>query len=137
MDLLKALQREGYVRIERDRRGGLRVFQGSKLQNVSAAPPIDVLPQPDVEETDAPAEAAVVEIHADEPLVTPEPGDAEPMPIDTTAELLGRATKRKPRTSRLPRALAASSPKRAGAKKAPTRRTRGKKAAADADDPQS
>ena len=28
MDLLKACQREGFVRIERDRRGGLRVFQG-------------------------------------------------------------------------------------------------------------
>ena len=29
MDLLKACQREGLVRIERDRRGGLRVFQGA------------------------------------------------------------------------------------------------------------
>ena len=32
MDLLKACQREGFVRVERDRRGGLRVFQGSALQ---------------------------------------------------------------------------------------------------------
>ena len=38
MDLLKACQREGLVRIERDRRGGLRVFQGAALQRA-------VLPQ--------------------------------------------------------------------------------------------
>ena len=31
MDLLRALQREGIVRLERDRRGGLRVFQGTAL----------------------------------------------------------------------------------------------------------
>ena len=32
MDLLRACQREGFVRIERDRRGGLRVFQGAAMQ---------------------------------------------------------------------------------------------------------
>src|SRR5471032_1694931 len=32
MELLKGCQREGFVRVERDRRGGLRVFQGSALQ---------------------------------------------------------------------------------------------------------
>ena len=62
--------------------------------------------------------------------------ETEPMPIDTTAELLGRATKRKPRTSRMPRVLGAAAPKRA-AKKAPARKARGKKAAAaEADDSQ-
>ncbi len=31
MDLLRACQREGTVRLERDRRGGLRVMQGPSL----------------------------------------------------------------------------------------------------------
>ena len=30
MDLLRACQREGFIRLERDRRGGLRVFQGAR-----------------------------------------------------------------------------------------------------------
>ena len=38
MDLLKACQREGFVRIERDRRGGLRVFQGAALQKTAPMP---------------------------------------------------------------------------------------------------
>src|SRR6185295_17602462 len=48
MDLLKACQREGFVRIERDRRGGLRVFQGPQLQGAAAVVRQPVLPQPDV-----------------------------------------------------------------------------------------
>jgi hypothetical protein len=44
MDLLKACQRDGLVRIERDRRGGLRVFQGPNM-----ARPAQV-PQPEPEE---------------------------------------------------------------------------------------
>jgi uncharacterized LabA/DUF88 family protein len=145
MDLLKALQRDALVRIERDRRGGLRVFQGSKLQLISGAPSTGMmsgLPQPDVEDTLEAEDTQPIEtqpgqsIAAPEPLDTEQP-DAEPMPIDTTAELLGRATKKKPRTSRMPRVLGVAAPKRA-AKKAPVRRTRGKKgAAAEADDTQS
>ena len=53
MDLLKACQREGFVRVERDRRGGLRVFQGAALQGgAPSAPQVcrPNLPQPDVEE---------------------------------------------------------------------------------------
>ena len=141
MDLLKALQRDGLVRIERDRRGGLRVFQGSKLQLIAVGPPMTGLPQPDVEDMldasdEQPLDAQPGQsIAAPEPLETEQP-EAEPMPIDTTAELLGRATKRKPRTSRLPRVLGAAAPKRA-AKKAPARKTRGKKApATEADDSQ-
>jgi hypothetical protein len=43
IDLLRACQREGLVRLERDRRGGLRVFQGPSLQQQrpSAAEPLD------------------------------------------------------------------------------------------------
>ena len=64
MDLLKACQRDGLVRIERDRRGGLRVFQGPSLAGTTSAarPTYANLPQPDVEdeiiEADADRDAA-------------------------------------------------------------------------------
>src|SRR6202163_2113922 len=38
MDLLRACQREGFVRLERDRRGGLRVFQGPAIARGAALP---------------------------------------------------------------------------------------------------
>ena len=38
IDLLRACQRDGLVRLERDRRGGLRVFQGAALQRAGALP---------------------------------------------------------------------------------------------------
>jgi uncharacterized LabA/DUF88 family protein len=128
MDLLKALQKESFVRIERDRRGGLRVFQGSALQKHAHSAPIEGLPQ--VDESYEAIEA-LVESQPGEPLETQEPieteqPEAEPMPIDTTAELLGRASP-KPRRARAPRQAAA--PKRAAAKKPAARRTsRSKKA---------
>jgi uncharacterized LabA/DUF88 family protein len=90
MDLLKACQREGLVRLERDRRGGLRVFQGTAIQR--AAAPERIL---DVEQT----EAADAQPHH---IVAAPEMDAEaeggPIPIDTTAELLGRAKARRPRS---------------------------------------
>src|ERR1700736_5733939 len=86
MDLLRACQREGLVRLERDRRGGLRVFQGPSLRVAeSSAPPVE--PVADVQPMEIqPGE--VIDSH--EPLET-ERSEAEPMPLDTTAELLGRA----------------------------------------------
>ena len=36
MDLLRACQKESLIRLERDRRGGLRVFQGAALQRAAA-----------------------------------------------------------------------------------------------------
>src|SRR5439155_9592725 len=48
MDLLKACQRENLVRIERDRRGGLRVFQGSALQKAQPRQPLEVAEPADV-----------------------------------------------------------------------------------------
>jgi hypothetical protein len=111
MDLLKALQRDGLVRIERDRRGGLRVFQGQVLQTAARPQPMVGLPR-DVEDVEViegePMETQPGElIEAREPVET-EHAEAEPIPIDTTAELLGRRT-RKPR-ARLPRAAAAAAP---------------------------
>jgi hypothetical protein len=130
MDLLRACQKEGYVRIERDRRGGLRVFQGPALQRAA-------LPQPDVaaEEQAEIVEAIPVEtqpgeaIETREPYETEQPG-AEPVPIDTTAELLGRAKPKKPRAARGARAAQPRTAKKTTAR----RSTRSKKvpsAAAD------
>jgi uncharacterized LabA/DUF88 family protein len=127
MDLLKACQREGFVRIERDRRGGLRVFQGPAIQKAALMPGavreiVDVEPieaQPG--ETIETAEPAAIE-----------PREMEPIPIDTTAELLGRAKQRKPR-ARTPRQPAATPTPRAsarGAHGASTRAKGAKKAAA-------
>jgi uncharacterized LabA/DUF88 family protein len=95
MDLLRACQKENLIRLERDRRGGLRVFQGSALQRPSAAP----VPQA----TEA-FESQPIEISATQALDAQEQADAdmidsEPMPtVDPTAELLGRAKARRPRT---------------------------------------
>ena len=138
MDLLKGCQREGFVRVERDRRGGLRVFQGTVLQGGAAAAPASRpnLPQPDVEEYEnQPYENQPIDTRQADEAALSEPleGDhdvAEPIPhlVDTTAELLGRAKARKPR-ARAPRPVAAAAPKQAAAKKpAAQKPARGKKA---------
>jgi len=114
MDLLKACQRDGLVRIERDRRGGLRVFQGPNM-----ARPAQV-PQPEPEEVDGNvshgAASETTEIADDVPTVQVEVTDEtepdvieiEPVSVvDTTAELLGRAKPRAPR-ARAGRTVAAA-----------------------------
>ena len=138
MDLLKACQREGFVRIERDRRGGLRVFQGPAIQKaaIMAGGPREIV---DVEP---------IEAQPGEPIETAEPSavdqpEMQPIPIDTTAELLGRAKPKKPR-ARAPRQPAATPSARASARGAkpartkkaatPRKSTRSKKAVATAAD---
>src|SRR5262249_10246392 len=105
MDLLKALQRESFVRIERDRRGGLRVFQGPALQRQAHSRVLEGLPQvdPALEALDV-FDPEAVEAQPGEPIEIQEPIEAEqpvaePVPVDTTAELLGRAKARKPRAT--------------------------------------
>ena len=130
MDLLRACQRDGLIRMERDRRGGLRVFPGATLQRGSSTPAVshDDLPQDEqiIDTTPgAPTyETPLIPVEA-EPII-----DVEPQPVDTTAELLGRAKQRRPRA----RAASASG----GAKKkrpaAAKRGARSKKAAAAEDD---
>jgi uncharacterized LabA/DUF88 family protein len=122
MDLLKGCQREGFVRVERDRRGGLRVFQGSALQGGAAPVSRPILPQPDVEEYEnQPIDKQPDDtIEAGEPMEIERQG-AEPIPIDTTAELLGRAKPRKPRP-RLPRPAPAAAPKKTAARKPAAKR---------------
>jgi uncharacterized protein (TIGR00288 family) len=114
MDLLRACQKEALIRMERDRRGGLRVFPGQALQRTTTAG----LPQPDVEQDEAPSIPA-----------EPEAAELEAQPVvDPTAELLGRAKSRRPRTK---------TPPDAGAKKkkapATRRASRSRKTAAPED----
>ncbi|HEX7138513.1 MAG TPA: NYN domain-containing protein [Vicinamibacterales bacterium] len=142
MDLLKALQREGIVRIERDRRGGLRVFQGSALQGHAHSVPMEGLPKIDPALEAEMAEAGLVADVMPAPVVEArEETDADPsldgpMPVDTTAELLGRAKARKPRTpaaNRMPRVAVAGT--RKTARKPAARRTNRARKAAAADEP--
>ncbi len=132
MDLLKACQRDGLVRIERDRRGGLRVFQGTNMARPANAP------QAEPEEANgnvADPNAPLSELADDMQLVLLEADGSEPdvieiepvSVVDTTAELLGRAKPRAPRaragrTGSVAAAPAAPAPARSrsggGAKKA-------------------
>ncbi len=132
MDLVRACQRDNLLRVERDRRGGMRVFPGAALQRQAPAP---ALPQPDVE-----AEEAGL---PDMPLMTAESeagfetdadsdGDEAPQPdlVDTTAELLGRAKARPRRAKAAPAAGARKTTTRTR-KPATRRAAKGKKAQAD------
>jgi uncharacterized protein (TIGR00288 family) len=91
LELLKACQREGLVRVERDRRGGLRVFQGPSMARTHAAP------------TAPPMTGRVSEPETIDAQVDTEPIEVEPIEmetvtvVDTTAELLGRAKPKRPR----------------------------------------
>jgi hypothetical protein len=136
MDLLRASQRAGLVRIERDHRGGLRVFHGPALRALadqprSATPPdSEPIETPAAEVAEAPAEPSAPEVPAEA-----ERAEAEPIPIDTTAALLGRALRRKPRVRALPQATAPTpKPSRStqtrGAKKTATPRKSGRSAKA-------
>ncbi len=97
MELLKACQREGLLRVERDRRGGLRVFQGGGLKSGNVAPTVAVAPPMQAEGEQDMVEGNTVVVMED---VDPDAEviDAPPVTVvDTTAELLGRAKHRKPR----------------------------------------
>jgi uncharacterized LabA/DUF88 family protein len=138
MDLLKACQRSGLVRIERDRRGGLRVFQGPSLAGTTSAarPTYSNLPQPDVE--DEIIDSTPVDMQPGEPVAASQGEErdddsisetSEPIPIDTTAELLGRAKARKPRVrAGRPTAAALGTRKAATKKPAARKTTRARKA---------
>jgi hypothetical protein len=129
MDLLRALQRDGFLRLERDRRGGLRVFAGANLGNVGGAQV-----QPREAATSHETQPGEM-IDAFEDAESEQP-QSELIPRDTTAELLGRANA-KPKRARArtaaqapaPRKAAVTAPKRTGAR----RSTRAKKPADVAD----
>ncbi|MGE3520689.1 MAG: NYN domain-containing protein [Vicinamibacterales bacterium] len=158
MDLLKACQRDGLVRIERDRRGGLRVFQGSALPRTQSAATADqpggaeaAGMQPDAEPTgDTERDAENVDVA--QPAVSvldesePDVIEIEPVAVvDTTAELLGRAKPRAPRaragrtaiaTPSTPARTRSTGTRKTGAKKpaAGKRTTRGRKPPTGSDD---
>jgi hypothetical protein len=93
LELLKACQREGLVRVERDRRGGLRVFQGSTMPRTAVATPAPQMSTP-LSEPDT------IDVQGDSEPIEAEPIETETVTVvDTTAELLGRATA-KPRRPR-------------------------------------
>jgi uncharacterized protein (TIGR00288 family) len=93
LELLKACQREGLVRVERDRRGGLRVFQGSTMPRTAVATPAPQMSTPL-------AEPDTIDVQDDSEPIEAEPIETETVTVvDTTAELLGRATA-KPRRPR-------------------------------------
>jgi uncharacterized protein (TIGR00288 family) len=104
IELLRACQKQGLIRLERDRRGGLRVFQGAALtadapradEGAAAIIDVDVVEQAPTAPQAPGDEPATFDA---EPF---EPEAVEPQPVavvDTTAELLGRA-KPKPRRRR-------------------------------------
>ena len=135
MDLLRACQRESLLRVERDRRGGLRVFPGQALQRTE--PPQADRAQPSPEQhADGADVGNVMEPQQADHSDGIEPDEAQPNPIDTTAELLGRAKPRKPRARSAPvgAAVARGTRKVAARKPAATRRPARAKKAAAADD---
>jgi uncharacterized LabA/DUF88 family protein len=135
MDLLKACQRDGLVRIERDRRGGLRVFQGPNLARPAQAASSTVVEptgdaqaiQSDVELADDVQPIAPVEVTDD---TEPDVIEIEPVSVvDTTAELLGRATPKGTR-SRTPRSGLSTTAATATKRRSPgSRKTAAKKPA--------
>ncbi len=128
MDLLRACQREGVVRLERDRRGGLHVFQGPALQRAPALPAA-VEAAPSESETVETQTGEVVAIGASLATEAEEP-EIEPIPIDTTAELVGRARPKRTRTrlSTGPGQETTRGGRKAARRPATTRRPRTKKA---------
>jgi uncharacterized LabA/DUF88 family protein len=130
LDLLRACQREGFARLERDRRGGLRLFQGPAL----ARPATPAQPEPtEFHDVEQPADVGGEEIEGVEVVVASEPADepdvieVQPVEVvDTTAELLGRA-KARPRRSRTSAGAAAAAAStargsRTGQRKAPAKK---------------
>ena len=133
MDLLKACQREGLIRVERDRRGGLRVFQSPGLSRFAPDPP-----PPAAERGSEPV--AMLDVASDDTEGDSDVVEVETVSVvDTTAELLGRAKHRRPRTrasmgsfgeqepAPTPRATRTAAPRKPAAKKAAPRKSRAKK----------
>jgi uncharacterized LabA/DUF88 family protein len=132
VEFVRACQKQGFLRLERDRRGGLRVFPGPTLHRAPTAylEPAVAAPQPQVEAMPGAAPQATQDA-LDTDLV-----ENEPMPtVDPTAELLG-TTKRKrttrpqagPRSRRVVPARKTATPKSSTTAR---RSSRAKKAGAD------
>jgi hypothetical protein len=131
IDLLRGCQREGLVRLERDRRGGVRVFKGPALQQSGLSPAITPSQETvEAKPLDRQPPEAVDRLELEEQ-AEEDPIHAEPTPIDATAELLDRAKPRRPRTRVAAAApVAPRVPRKAAPKKAaPLASTRSRKSA--------
>ena len=132
MDLLRACQRESLMRLERDRRGGLRVFPGAALQRPADvhAPQAAEAHQHDAGQVDADLDEGAGQPFAPMDTYTDtEPAEINGNVIDSTAELLGRAKPRKPRAKApVPTRKTSRSAGTAGPRKPAARRARSKKA---------
>ena len=81
MEFLRVCQREGLFRLERDRRGQIRVFPGSALQASSAAapPPVEQEPvEPQQVAQPEPIDVAATEMGEMEQVEEPQPAAARP-----------------------------------------------------------
>jgi hypothetical protein len=103
IDLLRAGQREGLVRLERDRRGGLLMFKGPALQQTAPSPAIDSSP----EVTEAEPEAGRLDTLNTQPVeaehrfareqeAEEDRFNVEPIPTDTMAGSLDSSKRRRP-----------------------------------------
>jgi uncharacterized protein (TIGR00288 family) len=112
MDLLRGCQREGLLRLERDRRGGLRVFQGT-AKAAGPAHPVETAPM-----DAAPLEALTADQGGnDDEDMSAADSDQPAALVDTTAELLGRAKSKRTRTRTSATTGTTGSGRKAGARK--------------------
>jgi uncharacterized LabA/DUF88 family protein len=133
VEFVRACQKEGFVRLERDRRGGLRVFPGPALHQSSVPRQEQERERPTV--LRQPVEVATEPVDQLTAAVEPEPTDVEPMPtVDPTAELLG--TVKRKRAVRGTRMSSGSPAKKTSARKVATgqRAGRSKKTTGKKDD---
>jgi hypothetical protein len=143
IDLLRASQREGLVRLERDRRGGLLVFKGRALQQPGPSPAID----PSQEATEAEPEAGRLDtldtqpVEAEDRFELEEQNEedrfnVEPIPTDTTAEPPDSPKPKRPRSRGAAAApVAARGPRTATPKKPKARATKRSKKPAGSQSP--
>ncbi len=131
LDLLRASQRDGVLRLERDRQGVLRVFQGATLQRPAMAPPMQdatieeagVAPESVVDERAVAVEAEVEAIQA--PVERPHDGalsviDAETVDASGAAAAVeGEAVAEAPADAKPKRRRAAAGAKKPAAPKKP------------------
>jgi uncharacterized LabA/DUF88 family protein len=143
IDLLRASQREGLVRLERDRRGGLRMFKGPALQQAGPSPAI----HPSQEVTEAEPEARRLDTPDTQPVEAKDRFEreeqaegnrfnVEPIPTDTMAGPLDNTKPRRPRSRVAPALPAAARVTRnATPKKPPKRATKRSKKPAGSQSP--
>ncbi len=121
MDLLHSAQREGWLRLHRDRKGVLRVFSvgTAAVAPPAEAPPVETTPAtPDVEYSPAEADVTWEEPARVEDLEAGEAPPAEPVAVEEAVE--GEATaERKGRRARGSRGGAKTGPRKSTGRRKP------------------